>query len=741
MSNLSQIEKISLQNQIDTELLLQNDRIGQASKKNLLSNGLQSGYVSGLNSSGQFESGINKPDIYTFSRPNQKIIDEYVKSNYQPFEYGIENGIQKKIFKYKIPQDEPSLEQVPQEYTEAQYNADVVATNNDIRQTQRFIDDEEAALKFFKKKIKKINNDPTNYLFNFDETTETINKLNQEIEDTKHNLQYLYQQQTNYQNQIYILEKKYNQEKAERNKIIQRNDEKIENYKDALNLLNRNAFDINKDPLETQEAYLNRLKNNAQLETTEMLFEDASYKTLQEFKEKMKELIKNIVTIEQVCNSFSIIEKNELLKRWPSVKKSFLERFGENNTRLGVNDINEFLKTTLTETETNNLIKEFAKQGLSDLEKNKARYVDIDDMRSSKKNKSKIESIKPFSNQIISDEIESNNPISDQIISFPEDDTVEIELNPPAQIPERILDNIQGGFFTENDIRTGLFIRNITRGTEVILKMYNGSSATTHKYYIMYSFTGKPGTFKEIPVGGNRFTTQDRVRVFNIIQNQTGITKQDIINWFRLEKFDINVLYNFFINNDIVIPDLYSSGLIKYVFRKGDDAANHSSTYIGAETYGHGIQQENLPKLVQFGKLKINLKKLKYDNILSLKNANGTSIGGLPNMKISERFSKILLNMLKGIHPHRDDLTSLHSNEKQVYDRILVMAGLHKTIVNDHAETLSDIKKRINLLMGEIEIGNDSPLIKTELKQLAQTAYSMKGITLKEYNKFIDQFE
>ena len=447
----------------------------------------------------------------------------------------------------------------------------------------------------------------------------------------------------------------------------------------------------------------------------------------------MKELIKNQVTIEQVCNTFNVNVKNELLKIWPSVKKKFLERFGENNTRISVNDINEFFRTVLTEPETTKIIADFAKQGLEDLKNNRPRYVDTPTGI-------------PVNTHIEQDGTEESK---ENVISFQDDDTEEVLLSP-------ILNNKTSNY-------NPLHSKQINDNTYVIYKEYDKKKTQplarlylmviqaadpleeNSRKAIVYSLSGYKNTFYEFPVEGSsgKFTKKELSSKLTEILSYTDLTESDILWCLGINTFHKNDMYNALVNNKKIIPIIAKkpgeNNTLSINAMHPNKAGRSGKSY--PHEYGYGISNETLPKLVPFGKLKINLKKLKYDDILSLKNSNGTSIGGLPNLKISDRFSKILMNLLKGIHPHRDDLTSLHSNEKQVYDRIIVMGGLHKTVANDHSETLADVKKRINLLMGEIEIGNDSPLIKTELKQLAGVALSMKGITNKEYNNFISQLD
>ena len=731
MSKLSQIEKISLQNQIDTEFLLQADRIGQESKSRSSNTGLQSGYISGINSSGQYESGVNKPDLYKFTRPEQKIIDEYVRSNYQPYEFEKDaNGNLVKKFRYKLPQDEPVLEE---QISEKSYIDRIENLKNEQKAlTEEYILNQTT--------IENNNNELNNLIDQYEEKDEIYNYVNELLRQNNATIDdmildyvegddparhehtvFLYNEYKSAEREIPIISDKYDiletetQNIKKRQQIItqrlnnieiekdtiqrnlpdiqkqnvdinNRNAERINEYSEALRALNRGMFNVDKDPLETEEQYLQRLKQTALMEAPEMLLEDANYKIMQDFKDKIRELIKNQVTIEQVCNSFDPTEKNNILKQWPKVKKIFVEKYGENNTRLSAVDIINFLKSVFDVSDTASL--------LGKLVKNEA-------------------------------------------------------------IKQKIIDNREPGVYGKID-PTRNFVYIIDKVTaddeqpknKLYLIPVKNTAKQRPRIGVLYSLTGKKTpvehqdkltSFREFPLISDKFLREDLTKVLKEIFTHTMLTADDILRTLNIGNFDKDVVYNSLVNELHVTPINENPGDAETFKVTSKKTSSSKNPYVAE--YGYGIINEKLPKLVEFGKLKINLKKLKYDDILCLKNANGTSIGGLPNLKISDRFSKILMNLLKGIYPHRDDLTSLHSNEKQVYDRIIVMSGLHKTVINDHSETLSDVKKRIDLLIGEIEIGNDSPLIKTELKQLAGVALSMKGITNKEYNKFINQFD
>jgi hypothetical protein len=115
------------------------------------------------------------------------------------------------------------------------------------------------------------------------------------------------------------------------------------------------------------------------------------------------------------------------------------------------------------------------------------------------------------------------------------------------------------------------------------------------------------------------------------------------------------------------------------------------------------------------------------------------SINGLPTTKVSERFVKLIMNMLEGIHPTHSDLAHLPIGERQIYDRMITLANLNKTIPHQSDKSIQELKKRLKLLEAEIEIGNNSPLIKKEIFQILQSLKDFKVINKKQIDDYLKQ--
>lgn len=111
--------------------------------------------------------------------------------------------------------------------------------------------------------------------------------------------------------------------------------------------MNSRAFTTEQLPSETEEEYYQRLRDNAQITEPEENLQNAKQITLDSFKDKLKEIVRNQAKLEQISNtidSFGEVDnKLKLLKKWELFKTRFLKIFGSNNTFVTVDDIVEFI--------------------------------------------------------------------------------------------------------------------------------------------------------------------------------------------------------------------------------------------------------------------------------------------------------------------------------------------------------------------------------------------------------------
>ena len=123
----------------------------------------------------------------------------------------------------------------------------------------------------------------------------------------------------------------------------QRNIEAIKQYQHQLNLLNSGAFRMEKAVNETEEDYLERLRQNAEEVIPEQQLEQAENKILIEFRKLIQEITKDAVKIDQISNSLSPEDKYQLIKIWKLVKERYNRAYGLTNKGVDAETIIAFL--------------------------------------------------------------------------------------------------------------------------------------------------------------------------------------------------------------------------------------------------------------------------------------------------------------------------------------------------------------------------------------------------------------
>jgi hypothetical protein len=136
-------------------------------------------------------------------------------------------------------------------------------------------------------------------------------------------------------------------------------------------------------------------------------------------------------------------------------------------------------------------------------------------------------------------------------------------------------------------------------------------------------------------------------------------------------------------------------------------------------TTGEGIKNHVLPSTVAFGKIAIDLNKLFYQNILSIKRHNGNKIIGHKNKRVSDNFVDVIMKMFENKQVTQSDLKNI-KDERLLYDNLIVQSGLHKSksIPTTIEQTSQEMKNRLGLIVGEIEAGNSNKSLLIELHEL-----------------------
>jgi len=466
----------------------------------------------------------------------------------------------------------------------------------------------------------------------------------------------------------------------------QRNIDAIKQYQAQLNLLNSGAFKMEKAVNETEEDYLERLRQNAEEVIPEQQLEQAENKILIEFRKLIQEITKDAVKIDQISNSLSPEDKYQLIKIWKLVKERYNRAYGLTNKGVDAETIIAFLNGLIHGAEESGQLPSAVQGVISQIQEGGAEVLQEGEL-------------------IITPEIGQNQIVIQK-------------------------SNISG--------QPPLFIR----------VLHENPRRSDGLYQILYSFTGETGTFKMFlpilkrPVPVDRRPLNSKGQPSNRggnsdaeIKDKTGITTGDLnkLVGFDRHAFNASLVAKKLVEKYHIIP-----------FKPNDEGVRHRKygTYGAREggdhdEYGMGIPKVNEPKLVQFGNIMISLPNLKYKNILSVKTHLGKTMGGTPNVKISAKLSSIILNLLEHIQPTHDELHRLSSYERQLYDRIVYLGRLHTKLPQTNDKSINELKKRLKLLEGEINIGNNSPQVSSEIKQILYTLRDFNVITPKQVKDYL----
>ena len=157
-----------------------------------------------------------------------------------------------------------------------------------------------------------------------------------------------------------------------------------------------------------------------------------------------------------------------------------------------------------------------------------------------------------------------------------------------------------------------------------------------------------------------------------------------------------------------------------------------------------GVGVKDYPKLIKFGKIYISADELYYKNILKIRNIHKKGIIGIPNIKVSEELASILLKIIDGEKVNRNNLNLLSSNERHIYDQVLIMSGLHKTLDNTFDTTAQELKEKLQVVEGEIMAGNNNPELLKEVHHILWTMNSVGllsgSVASKRYKDIKDEF-
>lgn len=123
---------------------------------------------------------------------------------------------------------------------------------------------------------------------------------------------------------------------------------------------------------------------------------------------------------------------------------------------------------------------------------------------------------------------------------------------------------------------------------------------------------------------------------------------------------------------------------------------------------------------VGLGKHFIHRHKLMHDGILQIRRKSGTTLNHLPTQKISKPLSIILIKLIGNDNPSFEDMQKLEDNDKSLLNKIIKHSRIDDRLMLPTPERTEEEQEwnRFQVLVGEMQAGNNSPELVKELKGL-----------------------
>lgn len=141
---------------------------------------------------------------------------------------------------------------------------------------------------------------------------------------------------------------------------------------------------------------------------------------------------------------------------------------------------------------------------------------------------------------------------------------------------------------------------------------------------------------------------------------------------------------------------------------------------------------------IPYGRYFIHAGKLQYDRIFSLSHGSGIKVKGFPNRHMSQAMFETVNHVLRGESHSGNKGEGLSAEEHSYLNRVHRAAGL--PMLEGGMDNITDPKKRLTELLGEVGAGNDAPQIKKELKKLSDRCLHLGYITPEHFNQLKEHF-
>jgi len=567
------------------------------------------------------------------------------------------------------------------------------------------------------------------------EIDDNTKKIRREIADLKTQMQMVELDERENGKRIMINE-------GEKSRVVNSNKGKIKAYQEEVNLLNSGKFNIDQYPHESEEQYLDRLQETIGADTSEEQRDRATQFVRKEFRKNMKEIIKEDAVINEIANRLDGYDdvSNQLFINidWPEIKRKYIKKFGINNKFIGYTVVIDFFNDIKNEAENVKIVT-----GIRELDLKKKIEADFpDDI---------------LDNDYFPEHEETTSrshfPKRREPSYFPEPEPEPFDME---AVRSRLLEkSIKPKIKEEQEMEYAPFDVEEAKSRKAIKpekeEMGSNRKVHTNELGIKTRLTDDHKTFIATKNDTSIYFKVLRDDHDKLLISHTGaqgtygeLYKEDAVGHIRVSaKIDELVKHSIFTEDEIksifgttqrviicarmlsnaVFAAKYGANIIPLQI----DEINRQEVIRGKSKtrttrIGYGIQHEDVPDKASFGDVVLLLHKLVFSNTLAVKRHNLTNITGFPNIKVSDKFVRIITQIIQNGDP-TNDIKELSPQEKQILDQLLHLAKLRK-IHNTKDATIIALKNQYELISGEIQAGNDNPKLLRDAKQILTKMYN-----------------
>lgn len=507
--------------------------------------------------------------------------------------------------------------------------------------------------------------------------------------------------------------------------IEQNNRKKLAEYAETLKIMNEGQIDVTRGQDESEDDYLKRLGDVALIEedlTIVYLFNN------NEFKKNLKTIVSSEWKIENISKAFTNDDKFLLNKTIAGFKKYFKDKTGLGNKNL---DVDEYIA----------LIRDYMdSEGVQIFKK----ITDDTDNKGDDKKVFKSASDYPEQEELIqSKEIDTSSQIDfdglegDPIPkTFKNIDDLDFELIQQKQQESSYNEQtkFQNTFISSNRKDT-IILENRNQykddpSTELYIRL---SSPKKGKKIKKIEFSYLNDVYEEIPKEETRF----RRSIANIFNGES----------FYLDEDDYEIFMNECKSDSGNITPTEFIDFVEYLIKNPPNTLEQIGSGFRKSKKSKrkkiivqkGASVKQVDKFVEFGNLILLLRKLYDTNVLSIKDKTGINIPGIPNQKVNDNFVNLILKIVNNEDVNLKEIDDLNQKDSILFTVLMNKAGLKKKYQINNVRTLEALSKRLELLEGEFEAGNDNDIMIKELYEIVFKLAYLGAITLSNAKKHYKQ--